>query len=130
MELGARTAAWIAKSGTPLDFIDGYNYSTRGELVENTSLSVVATFVPVVLGHSLSIQGDGGNAITYKADRTFADYWGLRRYPDARTFTANGVFVRWNCATAHKNETYIFDNTDGVYLVKDGVLLLGGGLNA
>lgn len=93
---------------------------TNGVTTENTSRCVVG-FVPTDGATSIK-WGETGGAIgrlcEYKDDGTCQDYWGGDSNPRTVTIKATSTQVKATFATAHLDDAYIYDNTNGKYLWK------------
>lgn len=76
--------------GLNQNYIEGFYYKSTGEMVANSSWAVQADYIPFNLGDTIEWKAGATNSsaclILYKADKSFAGYYGTSANP--RTITA------------------------------------------
>ena len=82
------------------------------------------------LGSDKNIQPTTGDRsrrvlLEYDLNKNIIDYWNVNTTNGIRTITtsANTSFVRWCIENGFEDETYLLDNTSGLYIVKDRTIL-------
>ena len=134
MMLGARTAAW-AKSTPPspvYSWQDGKRYNSTGQtsISSAADLSVLLDYIPCIGGHIVELcygpvteapytrnllnsqQYDSAFVFIQASPTSQADTSGKSR----ATLRENSAYIRSTIKTEWKDDFYIYDHTDGVYL--------------
>lgn len=127
------TMARRGSGGVPLNWLVGRSWYVGGTLSNVEGHSATDTFVPVIGGHTITwlysdrsiTSSNRGALIQWGSDKKWLYYTNANQSTGKRTVTIgdNVAYVSWTVSTGFENLTYLYDETDGKYIVKDGILL-------
>lgn len=113
-----------------IEWTDGYRYAPDGTTGESAGKSATDTYIPIAGGHVYTVLcGAGGTANryghVYRQDKTRIESVNESKAAETFTFTAtaNAAWFRYTCNTDAKTTTYVHDDTDDKYIVKNGRVL-------
>lgn len=116
---------------TPIEWTDGYRYISGGSTDAATGKSVTNTYIPIIGNHTYTVLcGAGGTTNRYAA--LYTSVYGVQesvaesKSNETFTFTPayqSSVYLRYTCNTDAKANTYVHDDTDDKYIVKNGRVL-------